>query len=74
MIAHHRELIAWLQSAGAENARIEPSGKHCKLVFAWRGEERSSPISRTPSDRRATRNQITELRHMLGLVGEYAVD
>lgn len=71
MIEYHRDILAWLGQVGAEDARIiQGAGKHPRVVFSWRGEERWSSISLTPSDRRSAANQISALRHQLGLVGE----
>ncbi len=65
---HNREIIAFLREYGASNIHADPGGKHAKLRFSFRGQERAFPLmmgSREP-DSRATKNAITDLKRMLG--------
>jgi hypothetical protein len=66
-------VIRWLGEQGATNIkRLPPRGRarHPRLGFYWRGEYWVIVISGSPrSDYFADRAAITELRHLMGLVG-----
>jgi len=65
----HRDLMRFITGLGGESARIEKgSGKHPRLLFVWGGSEYSRVIPWSPSDRRALRNAMADVRRMLGLV------
>jgi len=72
MSQHHDAVIRWLTEQGAEGVRIERAGRlgHPRVVFVWREVTLSYAISGTPgNDWTADRSMITQLRHLLGLVG-----
>src|SRR5688500_19440798 len=67
---HQRGVIDWLREVGAEGVHIaHPSRGHPRIVFSWRGEERSYVVPSSPGDAvRGQANAIADLRRMLGLV------
>jgi hypothetical protein len=69
MIEHHREVMAWLESIGADAPQLVVGGKHGKILFDWQGRRRSAVVSLSPSSRYATDMVISQIRHDLGLVG-----
>jgi hypothetical protein len=65
-------VIRWLAEQGATSIkRLPQRGRaHPRLGFYWRGEDWVVVISGSPhSDWFAERAAITELRHLMGLVG-----
>jgi len=56
-----------LAAAGIEEYRVEHGGKHPKLVFMHQGQVRNYILSGSPSDHRALRNMVHDLRGLLGL-------
>ncbi len=67
MIEHHRRIVDWLEQQGATEVRVELR-KHAHIRYVWRGKAGSYVTSATPSDRRASANAISNLRHILGLI------
>ena len=71
MIPYHKAIIRWLRDSGATEVRIDLGGhrKHPRLEFAFGDERHACPIAGSPSDWRSERAMISQLRHMLGMVG-----
>lgn len=68
MNEHARIVCDFLRSVGAENVRLGRGGKHPRVLFEWKGEERFHTMPGTPGDTiRGPKNAIAELRHDLGL-------
>jgi len=66
MRKHQREVADYLRDEyGANDIRIEPGGKHPKLVFNYQDKEHSLPLG-NPSDYRAIKNLHTDLKKKLG--------
>lgn len=66
MSKFHREVLSWLRTAGAKDARVEyPSRGHPRVRFTWHGHEVDRVISNTPSDRSAAEAAIRTLRRMM---------
>jgi hypothetical protein len=69
----YESVIRWLGEQGAtsiEQLARRGRGRHPRLRFYWRGEEWVIVVSGSPSvEWKAARNAITELRHLMGLVG-----
>jgi hypothetical protein len=68
MREHHRDVIAFLQGAGAERPRItrERRQRHPRVTFTVGGVEHSMPISGTPRDRMlSTRRAIAQLKRLI---------
>lgn len=70
MNKHHRpfleELINW---EGVDYYFDTSSRKHDRLVVSFEGSSRFLVCSRTPSDRRAVLNQISDLRRICRSLG-----
>lgn len=67
----HRDLIEFLHSVGATDVRLEPARRtgHPRIIFTWKGEERTFFTAATPSDAiRGSANARADIRKMLGLV------
>jgi hypothetical protein len=60
-----REAIAELADLFGASVIFQPSGKHCKVILQWRQRRASMFIGSTPSDWRATRNNISVARRLL---------
>jgi hypothetical protein len=61
-----REAIAQLADLFGASATFQPSGgTHCKVVLQWRQRRAVLFIGSTPSDWRATRNNIATARRLL---------
>lgn len=58
-----------LAAAGIERYEIEHGGKHPRLVFVHQGRPLSYVLPGSPSDHRALRNMVRDLRALLGLTG-----
>ena len=58
-----------LTAAGIERYEIEHGGKHPRLVFVHQGRPLSYILPGSPSDHRALRNMVRDLRALLGLTG-----
>jgi hypothetical protein len=71
-VAYER-VIRWLGEQGATAIELLPRrgrAPHPRLRFQWRGEEWIVVISGSPcTDWKAERKTISELRHLMGLVG-----
>lgn len=65
----HRALLSFLHGAGAECVRLERKGRgaHPRLVFTWKGAEHTVIVPGTSGDRRALKNQISDLKGVMGL-------
>ncbi len=64
-----RDLSDYLTEWGAENVRVLQTKGHPRLVFSRHGTEWFYILPSTPGDTlRATKNAVSDLRHMLGLV------
>lgn len=69
MQKHQRGIVEWLRETGAEGVHIAQSGKHPRVFFRWRGDERSYVLPSSPGDTlRGQVNAIADLRRILGLV------
>lgn len=66
---HQREVVLFLQSAGAEHVHLEParSKGHPRLVFTYDGREFREPIGSSPSCVHAAKKKICDLKRLLGL-------
>jgi len=60
-----REAIAELADLFGASVTFQPSGHHCKVVLQWRQRRAILFIGSTPSDWRATRNNISVARRLL---------
>jgi hypothetical protein len=60
-----REAIAQLADLFGAACEFQPAGKHCRVILTWRERRASMFIGRTPSDWRATRNNISTARRLL---------
>ncbi len=56
-----------MQAAGITEHRLEMGGKHPRLVYVQNGQTHSYTLPGTPSDHRAARNLVADLRRALGL-------
>ena len=69
----YERVIRWLGEQGATAIELLPRrgrAPHPRLRFQWRGEEWVVVISGSPrTDWKAERKAISELRHLMGLVG-----
>jgi hypothetical protein len=65
MREHQRRITDWLRRQGARRIRITGGGKHLKLNFLLGGASYRTPIANTPSDYRATRNALCDLRRRI---------
>lgn len=62
------KLITALEKCGAENISLELNA-HCKLKFSHGEEKALVTISSTPSDRRAWKNIVSDIRRELERIG-----
>ena len=63
---HHRRIVDWLRDLGAKKICVaQKRGKHPKLSFVFNGTACRVPIACSPSDRRATKNAIRQLKHKI---------
>lgn len=68
MSPHHRAMLSYLRSIGARNIRVEPGGKHNRLVFEYRGVEHFHIIAGSPGDSvYSAKRAVADLKRMLGL-------
>jgi hypothetical protein len=56
-----------LKAAGVDQYQVERGGKHPRLVFTHAGRQINYTLSGSPSDHRALRNMVHDLRGLLGL-------
>jgi hypothetical protein len=61
-----REVVDYLKGYGAKNIRVVPSGKHPRIKFNFKGEEKFTVVPSTASDHRAIANQLADIRRKLG--------
>jgi hypothetical protein len=59
-------LRAELAEHGAEVLRVE-AGKHNRIYFMWQGREMFCPFSASPSNHRAPRAAVGQLRKIMGV-------
>lgn len=62
-------LTAFLKEHGAEVLSVDYAHKHPRIYFRHNGIDRFYVTANTPSDRRSLQCALSDLRHMLGLVG-----
>ena len=71
MIEHHRKIIAFLRSVGAEDPHMAPArGRgHPRVIWQWLGREFYHPVSASPGDNLwSTDKAIADIRRKIGLV------
>jgi hypothetical protein len=72
MIEHHRKIIAFLRSVGAEEPHMAPPrgrGGHPRVVWLWQGREFYHAVSASPGDTIwSTDKAIADIRRKIGLV------
>lgn len=61
-----REITDFLKEWGAKNIRLVAGGKHPRLYYNWKGEEKFTVFPGSASDTRALGNQIADLKRQLG--------
>ena len=67
--AHLDRVLAHLRALGASAIRIERTTKHLRIVFIFEGETYWRMLPSTPGTQHGFRPIISEINHMLGLVG-----
>jgi len=64
---HGQALIAELESHGIRDAWIDLDGKHARVRFALKGQNRFFVFPKSSSDRRGLQNSLTDLRKLIGV-------
>ncbi len=67
MIQYHRDVIEYLESIGALQIVLEDRGKHKRISFDWKGENKFLTVAKSPSDKRALQIKKGDIRRMLNL-------
>jgi hypothetical protein len=65
--AYETTVISRLYEMGAKKVRVVRGGKHRKLLFEHNGAEHKVSIASTPSDNRAAKNLISDIKRRLGI-------
>lgn len=68
MREHIRQVKDFLESAGARDIYIARLTKHLQARWTWNGKAMAYTLPYSPSDFRGTRNAISCIRRMMGLV------
>ena len=70
MRPHIRDIMKGMERMGCTDLRFQTGKKHPRIYFRHGGREMFKTVPGTPSDNYHTvRNSLSELRHMLGIVG-----
>ena len=56
---------AELAQHGVEDSDLEDGGRHLKLHYEWKGRTHTHIVARTPSDGRAVKNAVGDVRRVL---------
>lgn len=69
--SHYRDIIGFLEHAGARDIRVEPPrGRgHPRLVFVHAGREYRVIVACSPSSPRSIRNVLAFVKRSIGLTG-----
>jgi len=62
---HHRRIIDYLKSHGAENVEFSDKRRHARIWYTWNGVRSYCTTSSTPSDHRSTANAIASIRRKM---------
>jgi len=62
---YHRRVYEFLETLGATDIAYRPSNGHGRFTFRYQGREFRCSAPGSPSDRRAHKNAIAEIKRMI---------